>query len=250
MKESRWLYVIAESHLGAREGDLEAMISFLSSLDPEQSEILFLGDLFHIWAGPAKFHTDSVRQLLGFLHDFRSRAGRVYLMTGNRDVFFPEVPGRRKDWGLPFDRIATEALVLEKAGGKLMAVHGDTVNSRDINYLRWRNMVRSPLFRLPFRLMPARIARKIMFSLESKLKQTNLAFRKDFPEEEWLKFLEHIQLLSSPDLLLCGHFHPETLICNQVEQTTGLILPDWCDSRFYLLIDENLAFREKKFTSN
>lgn len=241
LMNNRTVYVIADSHLGAKEGDVDVLIQFLSSLMPSQSEVLFLGDLFHIWAGPEKFHTELVKKLLGFLANFRQQNGLVYLVTGNRDVFFPEIPGK-KATSLPFDRIATESFLLKKQYNQLLAIHGDTINSRDHKYLRWRALIRNPLFQLPFRLMPSSKVKKIMFSLEEKLKLTNMAFRRSFPQEEWLKFLKNINFILAPKLLIAGHFHPDALIEDRVEETTGLVIPDWCDHYFYLTIDESLNY--------
>ncbi len=240
--DDRKTIVIADSHLGVKQEDIDCIQSFISELSPSSTEILFLGDLFHIWAGPQKFHTTQVKQFLVFLQNYRDKGGKCYLVTGNRDVFIKESDNR-----LPFDRIATESLVLEKPGGNLMAIHGDTVNSLDLKYLKWRKTIRSPLFQLPFQLLPSRWAKKIMFSLERKLKQTNIAFRQTFPAEEWLKFLHAINKILAPDLLLAGHFHPSSLVTDKAGSTTGLVLPDWCENHFYLEIDENLVFTEKTF---
>lgn len=235
--------VIADSHLGIKEEDISCIQSFISGLAPSGTELLFLGDLFHIWAGPQKFHTTQIKQFLAFLQTYRDKGGMCYLVTGNRDVFIKETNNR-----LPFDKIATESLVLEKPGGKLMAIHGDTINSLDLKYLKWRKTIRHPLFLLPFQLIPSSWAKKIMFSLERKLKQTNIAFRQTFPTEEWLKFLHAINKILAPDLLLAGHFHPSSLVTNEAGSTKGLVLPGWCDNHYYLEIDENLTYREKKYT--
>ncbi|MCG8334433.1 MAG: metallophosphoesterase [Proteobacteria bacterium] len=240
---SRITIVIADSHLGVKEEDISHIRDFISELVPSNTEILFLGDLFHIWAGPQKFHTAQIKQFLELLQIYRDKGGKCYLVTGNRDVFIKETNNR-----LPFDRIATESLVLEKPGGKLMAVHGDTINSLDLKYLKWRRTIRNPLFQLPFQLIPSSWAKKIMFALERRLKQTNIAFRHSFPTEEWLKFLHAINKILAPDLLLAGHFHPSSLVVDEAGSTTGLVLPDWCDNHYYLEIDENLAFREKTFS--
>lgn len=83
------ILTLADSHLGTRAGDLETMATFIQSVDVDAEEILFLGDLFHIWAGPPKYHTDDVRSLLDVLLAFQQRGGRAHLVVGNRDIFLP-----------------------------------------------------------------------------------------------------------------------------------------------------------------
>ncbi len=244
---NRKLIVIADSHLGIKQDDTTLISNFIETLNPAETELLFLGDLFHIWAGPSKFHTKLVKQFLLFLQDFRNQNGLCYLVTGNRDVFIKEKTAHHNSASLPFDLIAVDALILNKPGGRLVAVHGDTVNSTDNKYLRWRKTIRHPLFQFPFNLIPSRQAKKIMFSLEKKLKHTNVAFRQEFPKDEWVRFLAKMQQTSSPDLLISGHFHPESTIKNKSGATTGLVIPDWCENQFYLEVNEDLSYQEKHY---
>jgi UDP-2,3-diacylglucosamine pyrophosphatase LpxH len=242
------LVVITDSHLGAKAGDVDLMIRFIATLEPAQTELLFLGDLFHIWAGPKKFRTELVDRLLEILREFRANGGKCYLVTGNRDVFFQEQAKRQTNSDLPFDRIAVDGLQLERKGGTLFAVHGDTINSKDFRYLRWRKLIRHWVFRLPFRLIPAPIAKKIMFALEEKLKQTNLEFRREFPDEEWIRFLERTHLSRSPVLVIAGHFHPRQTVVGVYRSTTGLVLPDWCENLFYLEVADNLTYSANQYS--
>lgn len=245
---ARKLIVIADAHLGVKAGDIDVMIRFISSLEPAHTELLILGDLFHIWAGPKKFRTVSVERLLTHLTKFRSNGGVCYLVTGNRDVFFREQIQLKATSELPFDRIAVEELVLERKGGRLLAVHGDTINSKDIRYLKWRRLIRQWWFQLPFHMIPSRVAKKIMFGLEAKLKQTNLEFRRDFPEGEWNRFLEQTYHSHGSVMLLAGHFHPKQIVEGKFRSATGLVLPDWCDNFFYLEVADDLSYRSHRFT--
>ncbi|MBU3917322.1 metallophosphoesterase, partial [bacterium] len=162
------IIAIADSHLGTTQGDVETMICFLETLNPEKEELLFLGDLFHIWAGPLKYHTSQVKKLLSSLRVFQQNGGKTHLVVGNRDVFLPRISRNNPVSFLPFDSINGEYVILKRQGGTLMAVHGDTVNSKDKQYLRWRRLLRSTLFRGFFNLMPAWKVKKIMFNLEEK----------------------------------------------------------------------------------
>ena len=62
------IIVISDPHLGVQSHDVENMIDFIEKLDPQKHEILFLGDLFHIWAGPAKYHISPVSEKKQFIH--------------------------------------------------------------------------------------------------------------------------------------------------------------------------------------
>ncbi len=129
-----------------------------------------------------------------------------------------------------------------------MAVHGDTVNSKDKQYLRWRRLVRSRLFRGFFSLIPAWKVKKIMFKLEEGLKQTNMEFRREFPSEEWNKYVKEIHKKHSPAVLLAGHFHPDSPIVSEFNSTVGIVIPDWCKNQTYLEIESDLTYNLREFT--
>jgi len=242
--------VIADAHLGIAEGDVEMMIDFLHTLNPKSDEILFLGDLFHIWAGPKKYHTEPVNELLAALNHYQRKEGKVHLVVGNRDVFFPEVTAKTGNRILPFDTISRDFAFFESGGKRLAAIHGDTVNRLDKQYLRWRKLVRHPLFKRFFDLLPAAWVKRIMFQLEAGLKGTNQAFRLAFPKTEWTQFVSQVSENLGPDLLIVGHFHPEEPIVHEHESIRALVVPDWHTRQFYLRIDGGLNYELRQFVGN
>lgn len=241
--------VIADSHLGIKSRDVETMIRFIATLDPVEEQILFLGDLFHIWAGPEKYHTSPVKTLLPVLKKFRQADGQVHLVVGNRDIFLPEVHQGNSACALPFDSISQEFGVFSLQGQKLAAFHGDTINSKDKRYLRWRRLVRHPLFQGVFNLLPDGWVTNIMFRLEDQLKSTNLEFRRQFPADEWSKFMEKVNRELAPKLLIAGHFHPDQPIVSSHACTMGVVVPDWHTDQSYLEISPEMEFYHRRFKS-
>ena len=242
---ARKLIVISDTHLGTTEGDSEELLCFIDSLSPDQTELLFLGDLFHIWAGPEKYRTAIVRHFMEKLFEFRDNGGIAHLIAGNRDAFLPEKQGDKLNDLYPFHRIALNVLELSLEGGKLIAVHGDTINSKDKQYLRWRALIRSRPFRWSFNLIPAKRVKKILLMLEENLKKTNMAFRSEFPEEEWQVFLDNIRSIHNPKLLIAGHYHPQKAKVYQLGNMTSLIIPAWCENRTVLEIEQDMTYSFK-----
>lgn len=245
---TRKIIVVADPHLGVVPGDVEEMIRFIGTLHPAETDLLFLGDLFHIWAGPEKYHTPPVRSILSVLKTFRQQQGKVFLVVGNRDIFLSGHPGNKRLQQLPFDHIFPEFGLLNPGSNhELMAVHGDTINTRDIRYLRWRRIVRNRLFEMAFDLMPASWVKRIMFRLESDLQQTNMDYRRSFPVVEWDQFVDRAAAKHAPGLLLCGHFHPKELIIKKSGGTTALVVPDWLESQAYLEVSADLSYELHRF---
>ncbi len=242
MVDREWI-VIADAHLGAKPRGLERLLGLVESLDPKTQGLWFLGDLFHIWAGPKKFRTPPVDRLVAALWAFREAGGVSRLVVGNRDAFFKEIgPADPPYQGLPFAVIALDFDTLETAAGLVLAHHGDLVNQTDQAYLRWRGWMRGRWLRLPFALMPKPLAQSIMFRLEAKLQQTNLGFKMSFPQAQWQRFVENIAQTTSPKLLLVGHFHPPQPIETQVGQTLGLVVPGWLETCTYLKVKTDLTY--------
>lgn len=246
MKEKK-LIVIADSHLGSTENDVELMIQYIDTLNPRENELIFLGDLFHIWAAPVKYHSGSVIQLLDAIKSFNDNGGISHLVVGNRDIFFQEHPLHNLSPSLPFHSISKEFLKLNRNGKRLFFHHGDTVNSKDTQYLRWRKIVRSKLFQLCFKLIPAAKVKKIMKDAELAFKTTNKAFRITFPEQEWSRFLKETYQKYQPDFLFIGHFHPEEPVITEWKSLKGVVVPDWMKDYSFLEIDSDLTFHFKKF---
>ena len=244
--EMEWI-VIADAHLGTQKNDVEQLVSFIQSLDPTYQKIIFLGDLFHIWAGPFKYHTPWVRCLLRELQRFDQSNGKTYFVVGNRDIFFSGA--QPEAMGLPFTSIAGDFLHVQMAGKKVSLIHGDTVNSTDRRYLRWRKVVRHPLYKALFNLVPPSLFKKIMFGTERVLQRTNPKFRRFFPTQEWKRFLLQTANEYRSDLLIIGHFHPRKPIITKSEAITGIVVPDWHTEMRYLKIDQEGKYRFMKYQS-
>jgi len=244
---NKQIIVIADPHLGGVLEDVAEVGRFISSLDPVKTDLLFLGDLFHIWAGPEKYHTLPVQQMMDTLRAYRSKQGKVYLVVGNRDAFLSGHPENKRLQNLPFDRIYPEHGILKLGNREVMAVHGDTINTKDTRYLKWRRMLRHPLFERSFDLMPASWVKRIMFRLETDLQQSNMDFRRSFPVAEWDRFVDRAAAKYAPDLLLCGHFHPKEMIIKKSANTTALVVPDWIKEGAYLQIAGDLSFELRRF---
>lgn len=245
--EEKNLIVIADSHLGSQENDVEMLIQFIKSLNVHENELIFLGDLFHIWAAPKKYHSKKVTHFLNFLEAFHKKGGKTHLIAGNRDIFFPDKSAEDKNFQLPFTSISKNFLEMEFNGKNFLFHHGDTVNTNDKQYLKWRKVVRSLWFRIIIGLVPSKKVKTIMKNAELAFKKTNKKFRVDFPESEWEIFLEESAQMYEPDYLLIGHFHPESPLIRVYKNTTGVVVPDWMKNRSYLKIDHTFKFCFEKY---
>ncbi len=223
--------IIADSHIGTVEGDVEAMIEQIDRAERIGiKEILYLGDVFVYLIGMRKFWTRSVERVLDAWDRAREKGVRIVLIEGNRDFFLdePDLTGR----------VDETALNLEFRAGAttFRLVHGDTVNQRDRQYLFWSWISKSAMARLWARLLPRSIAVAIVRGMEARLAKTNRKFRYRKPIEalraEALRSFD-----AGVDVLFFGHFH--SLWTFETDGRIAMVVPAWLETRTAMIVEDD-----------
>jgi len=194
------------------------------------TDIIYLGDGFQYLIGMSKFWTAGVLDVVDGWRRLRRAGIRISVIEGNRD-FFLDAP----ELAAEIDWAGTE-LEFESAGMRYRLVHGDKVNSRDVQYRFWSWLSKSMPARVWARLLPRRLAVWIVRTMEARLAATNRKFRYRKPftclrraaEDAWREGV---------DVVLWGHFHTPWFY--RCDERSALILPAWLDfGRAALLDDE------------
>jgi UDP-2,3-diacylglucosamine hydrolase len=197
--------LIADAHLGGPGGPPGPLVAQLDSLQPERCDrLVLLGDLFQAWVGSRKFETAGIAEVVAALRRVRARGIPVHYIEGNRDFFLAGSP-----YADAFDTIGSE-VAFESGGRRYLAVHGDGLNDRDLQYLAWRALSKSGLSRLLVLRTPRRFAQRVVEKTERKLSQTNFKHKAALPEAAIRTYAQR-RLSEGHDTLLLGHFHePQT----------------------------------------
>ncbi len=223
----RW--VIADAHVGQRPGDDREMSALvLRAVEEGVGEIIYLGDAFRYLVGMEKLWTRAVRTVLRAWDEARAKGLRVVLVEGNRDFFLddPDLAERRDVSCLVYDFVA--------GGSRFRCVHGDRVNQRDFNYRFWRAVSKSRASRSMARLLPRRIARRLVAGMEARLATTNKQFRYVKPVEA-LEREAREAWGQGVDVLLWGHFHTPWETAR--ESHRALVVPAWLETGTVLTIE-------------
>jgi UDP-2,3-diacylglucosamine hydrolase len=238
-----YVYILADSHLGDQRAPVEEFVRTLERL-PDARMLVFLGDLFKVWLAMPKFWDERVRQVLNAFQRLRAQGTPVLFVVGNREFFLPAEPEALAAAGLPFDHVVHGACVLRWGARRYGLTHGDVVNRKDRQYLKWRRLSRGRLFAGLFRLMPGEMARRIALRLERSLANTNLEIKIQYPADELRAFAASV--LDGLDMFLIGHFHRDETIA--VPQRRGVlrIVPDWFSRRAVLRLDPQGALEAFK----
>ncbi|HEV8629815.1 MAG TPA: UDP-2,3-diacylglucosamine diphosphatase [Thermoanaerobaculia bacterium] len=217
------LAILADAHLNGPGGDAAPLLAQLAELPGRGCRrLLFLGDLFQAWVGYKQFEPPGLAELLAAVTALRARGIRVDYLEGNRDFFLAKSP-----YADFFDLVGDE-VAFTVGGVRYLAVHGDGLDDKDVQYRLWRRATKSLPSRLLVRSLPARVARRLVDSTERKLAQTNFKHRVAIPAAAIERFAAR-RLAAGHDVLLLGHFHEERRW--PVAGGEVWLLPAWFESR-------------------
>ncbi len=234
--------IIADAHLGQRQGDLRDMAELLErAVDEGVGEIVYLGDAFQYLIGIGKLWTGGVREMLDVWDQIRSEGARIILIEGNRDFFLdePELAAHHDGAFLTYEFAAQSV--------RYRLTHGDRVNQRDRQYLFWRRISKCRVSRAAARALPRRIAVAIVRNMEARLARTNRRFRYRKPVNALVAEAERAWA-GGIDMMLWGHFHSPWR-CVRGDHV-ALVVPAWLDTGLSMLVEPSGSWRlvEKTLT--
>jgi UDP-2,3-diacylglucosamine hydrolase len=219
-----YVYLVADSHLGDHRAPPEGFLAMLERL-PQARLLVLMGDLCKVWLALPKFWDRQARTLLAGLQALRAKGVPIWFVVGNREFFVPREAAAAQALGLPFDAIVPDAAVLRWGERRYGLSHGDLVNRRDAQYLKWRRLARSGAFAAAFRAIPGPLARRIARGLERRMASTNQEIKIRYPADELEAFAAAV--LEGLDGFFIGHFHRDETIRPPGRSAALRIVPDW-----------------------
>jgi UDP-2,3-diacylglucosamine hydrolase len=222
--------VVSDLHLDREPGTtLEQFLAFLGGPAHEASALYILGDLFEYWVGDdARFPAaEALAAALARL------PVPVTFQHGNRDFLLGRDYARRAGMEL-----APEILRIEVDAGPALLMHGDSLCTTDIDYQRFRTMVRAPAWQQAFLARPLaeRIAEAERLRAGSRDvgKMKAIEIMDAHPDA-----IADILRTHGLSLLVHGHTHRPAIHRLQVDGRPCLrcVLPAWEEVPGYLSLD-------------
>ena len=139
-------YFISDLHLTPeRPESTETVLRFLRDTAGRAERLFILGDLFDYWVGDDTLAEPMPAQVARALYELSSGDTQVFFMHGNRDFLI----GARfaKSAGL---QLLPDPFVVTLYGAPTLLMHGDTLCIDDVDYLRFRETVRDPVWQTEF----------------------------------------------------------------------------------------------------
>jgi len=189
---------IADLHLCQEEPAITAgFLHFLQREAPHCDALYILGDLFEAWIGdddPNPLHQQVAEAL-------RAVPVPLYFIHGNRDFLIGQRFARASGMTL-----LPEERVLTLYGHRLLIMHGDTLCTDDVGYLKFRAKVHNPWIQRLFLALPLFIRKRIAERMRANSKQANQHKSLEIMDVNQQAVVEAMLRQQVP-LLIHGHTH-------------------------------------------
>ena len=140
---------ISDLHLsGERENITELFIKFLDQRASKADALYILGDLYEVWPGDDMIQPDYLSSITK-MKQLADNGLPLFIMQGNRDFLmaekFSEVSGAT---------LIEDPTIIDLYGIPTLLMHGDTLCTDDVDYQKFREMVRNPNWKKEFFSLP------------------------------------------------------------------------------------------------
>ncbi len=152
---------ISDLHLDeARPHIVDLFTAFLANEARNAEALYILGDLFESWIGD---DDDSAlgKRVANATLALRDSGVPVYFMHGNRDFLIGPDYAERAGIGL-----LTDPTIVELDGERTLLMHGDTLCTDDVDYQKFRTLVRDPPWQGEFLAKP--LADRRVFAAQAR----------------------------------------------------------------------------------
>ena len=221
---------ISDLHLEAQRPDItRAFLRFLDEQASQADALYILGDFFEVWLGDD--NPDPLAdQVSAALLALSQRNTAIYLMHGNRDFLIGKDFCRRSGATLLKD-----PTLIQINGERVLLMHGDSLCTDDIGYMRMRRWLRNPLSLFILRNLPLRTRHRIGRKLRNESQERTRYKALDITD---VNHDEVLQVMRTHDVttLIHGHTHRPAVHPLEIngKAVQRIVLGDWDKSGWVL----------------
>lgn len=236
------ILLISDLHLEEKRPDItRAFLLFLATRARQAEALYILGDFFEVWIGDDGM-TPFQHEIAGALRELSEAGTRIYLMHGNRDFLI----GKRfcREAGCT---LLSDPHKVQMGGESVLLMHGDSLCTLDIGYMKLRRWLRNPLSLLILRNLPLatrqKLARKLRNESRAQTRMKASEIVDVTPEKVVRVMIEH-----GVRTLIHGHTHRPAVHELKVKDQAArrIVLGDWDRQGWALQVDET-GFNQAPF---
>ena len=220
---------ISDIHLSEDTPHLtNAFKTFLNESRETCTHLFILGDLFEIWIGDDDDNSFS-QEIKKILIDFTLNGPETFFMHGNRDFLIGEAFAN--EVGIS---ILPDPYTLDINGLKIILSHGDFLCTDDVDYIEFRDEVRSEEWQKNFLSKNINERNKIAKSLRAD--STDATSEKSFEITDVnLGTVNNFIQENKPDIFIHGHTHRPKI--HEHDSCKRIVLGDWGKSGWMASIE-------------
>ena len=148
---------VADVHLCESRPEASArFFDFLRNTAAEAQSLYILGDLFESWIGDDDLAAPLHQAVIKQLSDLSARDVNIYFLHGNRDFMlarhFAQLCGMQ---------LLSDPVVVDLYGTPTLLTHGDTLCTADVDYQRYRRVIRHPGMLKLLRALPLKLRQRM-----------------------------------------------------------------------------------------
>jgi UDP-2,3-diacylglucosamine hydrolase len=227
------ILLISDLHLEEQRPDLtRAFVHFLEGRARAAEALYILGDFFEVWIGDDGM-TPFQRKIARALRQLRDSGTQIFLMHGNRDFLIGKAFCSEAGCTLLHD-----PSLVQFNGEPVLLMHGDSLCTQDLAYMKLRRWLRHPLTLFILRHLPLATRHKLARKLRSESRaQTSMKASEivDVTPDEVPRIMAEYGVRT----LIHGHTHRPAVHQLQVagQAARRIVLGDWDKQGWALQID-------------
>lgn len=222
---------ISDLHLHPSRPDItQAFYQFLSHQARGAEALYILGDFFEAWLGDdddTPMHQEVIQQLNQY-----SRNTPVFLMHGNRDFLLGERFAKEANLTL-----LPDPTVIHHAGTPYLLMHGDSLCTKDSDYMAFRQMTRQPEWQQKILSLPLAERREYAQSLRKTSQEMTSLKASDILDVTPDEVINAMQTHKVKHFIH-GHTHRPNVHSIKLGQQTAqrMVLGDWDTKGWYAVL--------------
>ncbi len=222
---------ISDLHLSAEQPRVVAnFFRFLESTARRAHALYILGDLFDYWVGDDDLGDPFHRSVADALAGLAANGTQLYFMHGNRDFLIgPEFARASRC------TILSDPTVIELHGMATLLTHGDSLCTDDVEYQRFRALVRTAQWQKTFLAKPLTERRRAALGLRAQSEQAKHGKSIEIMDVSAVSVMQLFRAYSVTRVIH-GHTHRPARHEHAVDQVARerWVLSDWRETAPYL----------------
>lgn len=193
--------IISDLHLEEGRPDIaDLFLRFLQTETRHANALYILGDFFEVWIGDDDLTSFNL-SIMNALRETRQRGLPIYIMHGNRDFLIG-----KKFIKMTGCQLLPDEYVTNLSGVPTLMMHGDTLCTDDIKYMKFRKKMRN-WFVQKFILMKSLKSRRSIAKHYREVSKAHVSTVPDYIMDVNQNEVERVMLKHSVFQLIHGHTH-------------------------------------------